>query len=127
MQEYKRIFITKDEVLPTAERMKAAGIQLAMIHAYLNKEGKGVVSYEYVVGTGIESYTVEGENVLPSIEPIYDLSAQWAEREIHELMDITFEGSDTSKRLFMPDTMIEGQGHILVTPMEELIKEAHGK
>ena len=39
MQEYKRIFITKDEVVPTAERMKAAGVQLAMIHAYLNKEG----------------------------------------------------------------------------------------
>ncbi len=127
MQEYKRIFITKDEVVPTAERMKAAGVQLAMIHAYLNKEGKGVVSYEYMVGTGIESYTVDGENVLPSIEPIYDLGAQWAEREIHELMDITFEGSDTSKRLFMPDTMIEGQGHILVTPMDELIKKAHGE
>lgn len=127
MQEYKRIFITKDEVVPTAERMKAAGVQLAMIHAYLNKEGKGVVSYEYMVGTGIESYTVDGENVLPSIEPIYDLGAQWPEREIHELMDITFEGSDTSKRLFMPDTMIEGQGHILVTPMDELIKKAHGE
>ena len=127
MQEYKRIFITKDEVVPTAERMKADGVQLAMIHAYLNKEGKGVVSYEYMVGTGIESYTVDGENVLPSIEPIYDLGAQWAEREIHELMDITFAGSDTSKRLFMPDTMIEGQGHILVTPMDELIKKAHGE
>jgi len=126
MQEYNRIFITKDEVVPTAERMKAAGVQLAMIHAYLNKAGKGVVSYEYMVGTGIESYTVEGENVLPSIEPIYDLGAQWAEREIHELMDITFEGLDTSKRLFMPDTMIEGQGHILVTPMDELIKKTHG-
>ncbi|MBR3296573.1 MAG: NADH-quinone oxidoreductase subunit C [Firmicutes bacterium] len=127
MQEYKRIFITKDEVVPTAERMKAAGVMLAMIHAYLRKDGKGVVSYEYMVGTGIESYTVDGENVLPSIEPIYDLGAQWPEREIHELMDITFEGSDTSKRLFMPDTMIEGQGHILVTPMDELIKKAHGE
>ena len=42
-------------------------------------------------------------------------------------MDITFEGSDTSKRLFMPDTMIEGQGHIFVTPMDELIKKAHGE
>ena len=127
MQEYKRIFITKDEVVPTAERMKAAGVQLAMIHAYLNKEGKGVVSYEYMVGTGIESYTVDGENVLPSIEPIYDLGAQWPEREIHELMDITFGGLDTSQRLFMPDTMFEGQGQILVTPMDSLIKMTHGE
>ena len=84
MQEYKKIFITKDEVVPTAKRMKEAGVHLAMIHAFINKEGKGNVSYEYEVGTGIESYTVDGENSLPSIESIYDLGAQWAEREISE-------------------------------------------
>jgi len=64
---------------------------------------------------------VEGENVLPTISHIYDLGAEWPEREIMELMDITFEGVDTSKRLFLPDTMLSGQGQILVTPMEDLI------
>ena len=63
-----------------------------------------------------------GEESIPSIEPIYDLGAQWPEREINELIGVTFEGLDTSKRLFMPESMLEGQGQIFVTPMEELIK-----
>ena len=42
-------------------------------------------------------------------------------------MGLTFEGLDVSKRLFLPDTMLEGQGQILVTPMDELIQKAHGK
>lgn len=127
MQEYKKISITKDEVVPTAEKMRAAGVALAMIHGFINDEGKPNVSYEYEVGSGIESYTVDGESVLPSIVPIYDLGAEWAERELVELMDITFEGLDTSKRLFMPDNMLDGQGQIIVTPMDELIDKAHGK
>ena len=78
------------------------------------------MSYDYEVGADIESYTVVGENILPSITPVYDLGAEWPEREIMELMDIKFEGVDTSKRLFMPDTMLSGQGQILVTPMDKL-------
>lgn len=127
MQEYKKISITKDEVIPTAERMRSAGVALAMIHGFVNDEGKPNISYEYEVGNGIESYTVDGEEVLPSISGIYDLGAEWAEREIVELMEVTFEGLDTSKRLFMPDNMLDGQGQIIVTPMEELIDKAHGK
>ena len=121
MQGYKKIPISKDEVVSVAEKMRAKGITLSMIHAYLDEEGKGHVSYEYEINPDIESYTVEGENVLPTISHIYDLAAEWPEREIMELMDITFEGVDTSKRLFMPDTMLSGQGQILVTPMDELI------
>jgi len=60
--------------------------------------------------------------VLPSIEPVYDLAAQWAEREITELIGVTFEGLDTSKRLFMPDNLLEGNGQILVMPLAELRK-----
>lgn len=127
MQEYKKIAITKDEVIPTAERMKKDGIALAMIHGFINDEGKPNISYEYEVGNGIESYTVDGEEVLPSISGIYDLGAEWAEREIVELMEVTFEGLDTSKRLFMPENMLDGQGQILVTPMDELIDRAHEK
>lgn len=125
MQEYKKIMISKDEIIPTAQKMRAENVHLAMIHAFIGKDGKANVSYEYEIGNGIHSYTVEGESVLPSIVDIYDLGAEWAEREIMELMDITFEGLDTSKRLFMPDSMLSGQGHILVTPMDELIKETH--
>lgn len=126
MQEYKRVDITKDEIIPTAKRMRGAGIHLAMIHAYIDGDVP-VVSYEYEIPNGIESYTVTGESVLPSIAPIYDLGAEWPERELMELLPITFEGVDTSQRLFMPDSMLSGQGQILVTPMKELIDKVHGK
>ncbi|MBE6911403.1 MAG: NADH-quinone oxidoreductase subunit C [Ruminococcaceae bacterium] len=127
MQEYKKIAITKDDVVPTAKKMREQGIPLAMIHGFINDEGKPNISYEYEVGSGIESYTVDGEESLPSIAGIYDLAAEWPEREIMELMEVTFEGLDTSKRLFMPDTMLDGQGQILVTPMDDLIKRTQGK
>ena len=127
MQEYKKIFITKEEIRPTAQRMRDANVHLAMIHGFINDDGKPNVSYEYEVGPAIESYTVDGESVLPTISDIYDLGAEWPERELQELMEIRFEGLDNDERLFMPDTMFEGQGQILVTPMEELIKKAHGE
>lgn len=127
MQEYKKISITRDEIIPVAEKMRAEGVVLAMIHGYVNDEGKPNVSYEYQIGTGIESYTVDGESVLPTISHIYDQGAAWPERELMELMEITFEGLDASKRMFMPESMLDGQGQIMVTPMDELIDRAHNK
>ncbi len=127
MQEYKRIMIGKDEVVPLAQKMRQEGVVLAMIHGYPDEAGKPVISYEYQIGEGIESYTVTGEPVLPSISAVYDKAAEWPERELMELMDITFEGIDTSKRLFLPETMFEEEGQILVTPMAELTEKAHKK
>ena len=127
MQEYKKIIITKDEIVPVAEKMRKEGVTLAMIHGFLNADGEPDVSYEYQKGETIESYTVVGENVLPSIAGIYDKGAEWPEREINELIGVTFEGLDISKRLFLPESMLEGQGHIFVTPMEDLIKSTHHK
>ncbi len=123
MQEYKRIDITKDDIVPTAKAMREKGVPLTMIHGHIDENGKPVVSYEYEIGCGIESYTVSGEWTVPSIVSIYDLGAEWAEREIMELMEIVFEGLDTSKRLFLPENMINEQGHIIVTPMDQLINE----
>ncbi len=122
MQPYEKRMITKDEVIPTAEKMRADGVALAMIHAFIDDNGVPNVSYEYQMDPSIISCTVEGESVLPSISAIYDLAAEWPEREIMELMPITFEGVDTEKRLFMPDNMLDGQGQILVTPMDKLKK-----
>ncbi|MBP5154096.1 MAG: NADH-quinone oxidoreductase subunit C [Lachnospiraceae bacterium] len=127
MQEYKKILISQEEVRPLAQRMRESGIPLAMIHAFLRDDGKGNVSYEYEVGSGIESYTVDGVNELPTISDIYDLGAEWPEREISELLPITFTGLDTSQRLFLPDTLIGGQGQILVLPMEKVIEKTRGK
>ena len=122
MQDNKKTIITKDEVLPIAKKMRENGVQLIMIHGYLEDDGSPVISYEYSLGATVDSYEVRGEKVLPSIEPVYDLAAQWAERELTELIGMTFEGLDTSKRLFMPDNLLEGDGQILVTPLAELRK-----
>ena len=127
MQIYNKVMITKEEVIPTAEKMKSEGRVLAMIHGFINDDGLPNISYEYDVDGAIESYTVDGEKVLPTISHIYDQAAAWPERELNELIDITFEGLDTSKRLFMPESMLEGQGQILVTPMKELIDKVQNK
>ena len=122
MQTNKKTMISKDQIVPVAEKMRAEGVQLIMIHGYLDNDGTPVISYEYSMGPMVDSYEVRGESVLPSIEPVYDLAAQWAEREITELIGVTFEGLDTSKRLFMPDNLLEGNGQILVMPLAELRK-----
>ena len=96
----------------------------------LDKDGQPDVSYEYAVDPVIESYHVVGEKVLPSIGEIYDEAARWPERELNEIFGIEFEGLDVSKRLFLPEDMLEtqGKGQIMVMPLKELreknIKEA---
>ena len=127
MQEYRKIPITKDEIIPVAHRMRKAGVILSMIHGYLDEENRPHISYEYQIGTVIESYTVIGESTLPSISELYSEAAAWPERELNELYGFVFEGLDTSKRLFLPDTMLSGQGHIIVTPMDELIDKRYKK
>lgn len=119
----KKFYITKDEVIPTARRMKDEGRALLLIHGHREEDGKPIVSYEFFVDQDVESYEVQGEEVLPDITDIYDLAAQWPEREINELLGIQFEGLDTSERMFLPENMAEEMvGHIMVTPIEELRK-----
>ena len=124
MQEYKQTVITRDQIVPIAERMKKAGHMLVMIHGYLNKDGLLDVSWDYAVDPDIESYHVVGETSLPSIGELYDTAATWPERELNELFGVTFEGLDMSKRLFLPEDMLEteGRGQIMVTPLSELVE-----
>ena len=128
MQEYKRIDIGKDQVLPVAERMRREGRYLVMIHGFINNDGLMDVSYDYAVDPAIESYHVVGETVLPSIGDIYDTAATWPERELNELFAVKFEGLDTSKRLFLPEDMLEtqGKGQIMVMPLSELVEKNLG-
>ena len=128
MQEYKRIDISKDQVVPVAERMRREGRYLVMIHGFINNDGQMDVSYDYAVDPAIESYHVVGETVLPSICAIYDTAATWPERELNELFAVEFEGLDTSKRLFLPEDMLEtqGKGQIMVTPLSELVEKNLG-
>lgn len=125
MQEYRKILIEKDQVVPIAEKMKKEGRFLVMIHGYIDKDGQMDVSYEYAVDPAIESYHVVGQMELPSISEIYDTAASWPEREINELFGVQFEGLDMSQRLFLPEDMLEtqGRGHIMVTPLSELVEK----
>ena len=122
MQEYKRIEISKDQVVPIAEKMRKAGVGLVMIHGFLNEEGQMDVSWDYSVEPVVESYHVVGEMTLPSIGEIYDVAATWPERELNEIFGVEFEGLDMSKRLVLPETMLEteGKGQIMVVPLSEL-------
>ena len=120
MQEYKRIDIGKDQIVPVAERMRKEGRYLVMIHAFLNKEGQMDISWDYAVDPTVESYHVVGEMKVP-----YDVAATWPERELNELFGIEFEGLDVSQRLFLPEDMLEtqGRGQIMVTPLSELVEK----
>ncbi len=122
MQEYKKIVITKDQIVPIAEKMRKEGRLLVMIHGFINEEGLMDVSWDYAVDPVVESYHVVGETSFPSIESIYDVAAAWPERELNEIFAIEFEGLDTSKRLFLPEDMLEtqGKGQIMVMPLSEL-------
>ena len=115
MQEYKRTDIGKDQ-------MRKAGNYLVMVHAFLDKNGQIDISYDYAVDPAIESYHVVGEMKVPSIGDIYDTAATWPEREINEIFGVEFEGLDVSKRLFLPEDMLEtqGKGQIMVMPLSEL-------
>ena len=128
MQEYKRIDIGKDQIVPVAERMRKAGVYLVMIHAFIDKEGRMDISWAYAVDPAIESYHVVGEMKVPSVGEIYDTAATWPERELNELFAVEFEGLDTSKRLFLPEDMLEtqGKGQIMVTPLSELVEKNLG-
>lgn len=125
MQKNEKIMITKDQVLETAERMRSEGRLLVMIHGYLEQDGTPVVTYDYDDGANLFSYEVRGESVLPSIAGIYDQAAAWPEREINELLPISFEGLNCEQRLFLPDNLLDGKGQILVTPLNEL-REKNG-
>ena len=125
MQEYKRIDITKDQIVPIAERMRKQDVYLVMIHAFINKDGLMDISWDYAVNPAVESYHVVGEMTVPSIAGIYDAAAEWPERELNELFGIEFEGLDVSKRLFLPEDLLEdqGKGQIMVTPLNELVEK----
>lgn len=120
MQANQKIEISKDQVLTVAQQMRDEKRLLVMIHGHLEKDGTPVVTYDYDDGANLFSYEVRGESVLPSISGIYDQAAAWPEREINELMPISFEGLNCDKRLFLPDNLLDGKGQIIVTPLNEL-------
>ena len=120
MQKYTKTVITADELPIIAQRMRDEQRPLAMIHGHVDKDGKNVLHYDFDMGETIESYVLEDVTSVPSLVSIYDAMAAWPETELTELMGIEFTGLDISHRLFMPDNLLSGEGHIIVTPLSEL-------
>lgn len=127
MQAYKVFDIKKDEIIPIAEKLRKENRRLVMITGHVDKDGQNVVSYHFEIGDTIETHRIIGEEVIPTLSHIYDLAAAWPEEELTELMNLTFEGLIIKERLFMPENMLEGKGHILVTPLKELREKNLGK
>ncbi|MFY9277131.1 MAG: NADH-quinone oxidoreductase subunit C, partial [Clostridium sp.] len=50
------------------------------------------------------------------------IGAAWFEEEIEEVMPVKFIGLKRSGRLFLPDEFKNGEGKILVLPLNELKK-----
>lgn len=48
MQTNKKILITKEEIVPTAQKMREEGRMLLLIHGHRDTEGAPVVTYDYV-------------------------------------------------------------------------------
>ena len=70
MQTNKKILINKEDIIPTAQRMRDEGRMLLLIHGHRDTEGQPVICYDYFVGDVFESYEVRGEETLPDISPI---------------------------------------------------------
>lgn len=123
MQTNKKILINKETSSPPHRGCVTRAECCCSSTGTEIPKGQPVICYDYFVGDVFESYEVRGEETLPDISPIYDLAAAWPEREINELIGVTFEGLDCSERLFLPENMAEEmKGQILVTPLEELRK-----
>ena len=113
--------ISKDEIVKKVREVREKEGRLVAINGYVNKEKSNIIVYTLEYDEFRKHYHIEGENILPTITNIYK-GAQWFEEEIQEVMPVKFEGPVFSGRLFLPDEFKEGQGQILIMPLNELKK-----
>ena len=84
-----------------------------------------------VIGAVNRAFSIYGANPGRSGHDLSVTSAMCvysAREELNELFGIEFEGLDVSKRLFLPEDMLEtqGKGQIMVTPLSELVEKNLG-
>lgn len=113
--------ISKDEIVKKVREVREKEGRLVAINGYVNKEKSNIIVYTLEYDEFRKHYHIEGENILPTITNIY-IGAQWFEEEIQEVMPVKFECLVFSGRLFLPDEFKEGQGQILIMPLNELKK-----
>lgn len=113
--------IEKEEILLKVKDVRNREGRVVAINGYIDSEDKMVVVYTLEYSDVREHLHIKGENELPTITGIYK-GAQWFEEEIQEMLPIRFNGLKASNRLFLPDEFKDGEGQILVIPLEELKK-----
>lgn len=121
MKEIITEIISKSEIVKKIKNIKIKEGRLVAINGYINKEKINIIVYTLEYHEIRKHYRIENEDVLPTITGIYK-AAQWFEEEIQEVMPVKFEGLKFSGRLFLPDEFKEGQGQILIMPLNELKK-----
>lgn len=122
MHDFDGVEVTKEEIINVAKNMFSEKRRLLIINGYINEEGQNVIAYNFDLGGPVRTYLLKGESRVASITSVYGGSARWCEEEIEEMMNVKFEGLDRSGRLFLPDEFKDGEGQILVMPLEELKK-----
>lgn len=113
--------IQKKDIVLKVQEVRDKGGRLVAINGYVDKEKNNVVVYTLEYDDVRKHYHVKGEKSLPTVTNIY-IGAQWFEEEIQEVMPLKFEGLVFSERLFLPEEFKEGEGQILIMPLNELKK-----
>ena len=113
--------IQKKDIVLKVQEVRDKGGRLVAINGYVDKEKNNVVVYTLEYDDVRKHYHVKGEKSLPTVTNIYK-GAQWFEEEIQEVMPLKFEGVVFSERLFLPEEFKEGEGQILIMPLNELKK-----
>ena len=110
--------IEKDKLLNELETNIKSGGRLVCINGYINEEGQMIVIYTIEHDEVREILKLEDQREIPTATSIYI----GAEEEIEEVMPVKFIGLKRSGRLFLPDEFKNGEGKILVLPLNELKK-----
>ena len=113
--------IQKKDIVSKVQDVKDKGGRLVAINGYVDAEKNNVVVYTLEYDEVRRHYHVKGENILPTVTNVYK-GAQWFEEEIQEMMPLKFEGLIFTGRLFLPEEFKEGEGQILIMPLNELKK-----
>ena len=121
MAKFIKNEIGKDEIINKAHEYWDKGGRLLSLNGYIDSENKNIITYSFEDDNLREMLVVKGEGELPTLTGIYK-GAAWFEEEIQEMMPVKFIGLKASGRLFLPEEFKEGDGKILVLPLDELKK-----
>ena len=113
--------IQKKDIVSKVQDVRDKGGRLVAINGYVDAEKNNIVVYTLEYDDVRRHYHVKGENLLPTVTNVYK-GAQWFEEEIQEMMPVEFEGLVFSGRLFLPEEFKDGEGQILIMPLNELKK-----